>query len=152
MNRLFLPLCFLCAWCVFNGCQPKGEAADTTSLDVATDMASEYADFVAFYQRFHQDSLYQMEHIVFPLDGLPAEADSTVMAGGTFKWQRDSWRMHKGFDLESSGFEQELQPLGKDLITETFFHEKTGFGLMRRFARIDGEWNLIYYAGMNRLK
>ena len=28
-------------------------------------------DFVAFYERFLQDSLYQMEHINFPLEGIP---------------------------------------------------------------------------------
>ena len=31
-------------------------------------------DFVTFYERFLQDSLYQMEHINFPLEGIPDNA------------------------------------------------------------------------------
>lgn len=135
---------------LFFSCQPRD--AQHAEVEVPVDIAAEYADFAAFYKRFHQDSLYQMEHILFPLDGFPAEADSATLRDRSFRWQRDNWRMHRGFNLTESQFEQELQPLGKDLITETFYHEKSGFGLIRRFARIDGEWQLIYYAGLNRLR
>ena len=43
-------------------------------------------DFVAFYEKFHADSAYQMAHIQFPLEGYPAQADSSVLAKGDFRW------------------------------------------------------------------
>ena len=41
-------------------------------------------DFQVFYELFHRDSSYQMEHITFPLEGLPDYADSVDIADGVF--------------------------------------------------------------------
>jgi hypothetical protein len=105
-------------------------------------------DFAAFYERFHRDSLYQIEHINFPLEGLPGNA---AEADASFRWERESWRMHKPIDPEESGFHSEFSRLG-DIVIERIVHESGEYGMMRRFARLnDGEWYLIYYVGLNPL-
>ena len=127
-------------------CRNQGEPAAHEQFP------AQYRDFAGFYERFHQDSLYQMEHIVFPLEGLPREADSATIASGTFRWQKDSWRMQRGFDLQNSSFEQQLIPVSEDLIIEKITHKAGGLGMQRRFARFGEEWFLIYYADLNQMK
>ena len=115
-------------------------------------LPAEYRSFVEFYERFHQDSAYQMEHIIFPLEGLPQQADSALIAEGTFRWQKEGWRMQRGFDLASSSFEQQLIPVSEDLILEKITHKAGDLGMQRRFARLGEDWYLIYYADLNRMK
>ena len=119
--------------------------------NVKEQLPAEYQGFADFYERFHQDSLYQMEHIIFPLEGLPREADSILIAEGAFRWQKDSWRMQRGFNLQSSSFEQQLIPVSEDLIIEKINHKSGDLGIQRRFARFGEDWYLIYYADLNRI-
>lgn len=109
------------------------------------------SDFEAFYTKFHQDSLYQIEHITFPLEGLPANADSAALNNDNFRWQKEDWEMHKPFDSKNGEFEIQFTSFGEDLIIEKVMHKSGRYGMLRRFARISGEWHLIYYAGFNRV-
>lgn len=108
-------------------------------------------DFYAFYKQFHNDSLFQIEHIVFPLEGLPNKADSLTIARGNFRWQKEDWIMHRPVDYEMSDFRRQLIPLSEELVTERIVHESGQYGMIRRFSKIAGDWYLIYYAGVNQL-
>ena len=108
-------------------------------------------EFEAFYERFHRDSTFQMDHIVFPLEGIPDNADPAVVAGGTFRWTPETWRMNRPIDLEETGFRREIGFLGNDILTERLVHESGDYAMMRRFARMGEEWYLIYYAGLNAI-
>jgi len=112
----------------------------------------ELRKFDAFYQRFMSDSLFQMEHIIFPLEGLPDNADSATISSNTFRWERDNWVMHRRFDPQNSGFILEFIPFGDNLMVEKIVHRTGEYGMIRRFAKLDNEWNLIYYAGLNRMQ
>ncbi len=105
-------------------------------------------DFSAFYERFHSDSVYQMEHITFPLAGLPSYAQTT---DGDFRWQKEDWQMHRIFDPATTGFTSEFTKLGTEIVVERIVHRNGQYGMIRRFARLDGSWHLIYYAGVNSL-
>ncbi len=107
-------------------------------------------DFKAFYQKFHSDSIYQMEHIVFPLEGLPDKADSTTLASGNFKWNREDWRMQRAVDFDLSDYTRKIVPVNEVMVVEYIVHKNGQFGMERRFAKFGDEWNLIYYAGLNR--
>jgi len=52
--------------------------------------------FTDFYNKFHTDSEYQLERIVFPLEGLPPFADTIER----YYWQKDEWQIHKPFNNE----------------------------------------------------
>ncbi len=110
-----------------------------------------YGDFPEFYQRFMTDSLFQIEHITFPLQGLPSDAKSNDFSNEDFRWQKENWVMHRAFDSSKSGFQVEFIPISPSVIQERITHHTGQYGMMRRFAKLGDEWFLIYYAGLNRL-
>lgn len=106
-------------------------------------------DFQVFYELFHRDSAYQMEHIIFPLEGLPDYADFDIIGDKTFYWPEDVWEIHRKFDKENPDFRQEITVLADNMIMERFINTKTPIMLERRFSKMGDEWYLIYYAGLN---
>lgn len=108
-------------------------------------------DFNSFYQKFHQDSLYQIAHITFPLEGIPLQADSSTIVSGNYRFQQEDWIIHKDFDTNLGEFHKNISEITKGLIIEQITHDNGQFGMQRRFAKIGEEWNLIYYSAMNRI-
>ncbi len=109
-------------------------------------------EFKAFYDNFHRDTVFQLEHIIFPLEGLPPGGDSLMAINQKYYWQKDSWVCHKPFDFEYSEFTQQFIQYSDDLIAEKIEHNTGSYGMLRRFAKFDDDWFLIYYAAANRLK
>lgn len=106
-------------------------------------------DFDVFYAQFHADSLYQIDHIQFPLQGVSSRPEEHTPS---FRWQKEDWRMHRRFDEGNSNFRSEFTSIGDDLIIERIVHKNNGYGMERRFSRLDGqEWSLIYYASLHPL-
>lgn len=112
--------------------------------DITVDLPLDFEDF---WDRFHQDSLYQIEHINFPLQGIPTMMDSVYDATG-YLWKKEEWVMHKNFESNEE-FDQSFALFTEDMITERITHINGRMGMERRFAKIDDEWQLIYYAAMN---
>lgn len=108
------------------------------------------SDFDQFYERFHNDSAFQLSHILFPLDGLPAEEDSMLIDIDHFKWEKKEWVLHKPFNDNLVGFDRALTRYDNNLVVESIRHEDAGFHMERRFAQMDDQWMLIYYAGLRR--
>lgn len=108
-------------------------------------------DFITFYERFLQDSLYQMEHINFPLEGIPDNALKGNELQANFRWEADSWVMHRPIQKDSTGFSSSFSQLGP-IIIEEILHESGQYGMLRRFSSDGEDWRLIYYAGLNPLK
>jgi len=143
----YLPLLLLV---LFLAC--KNQNQDTaSSANTDTEAPALPAGFSEFYQKFHSDSLYQVEHIVFPLEGLPNNADSSTVASKNFHWTPENWRMQHPFDFQVSEYKREIVPLTESIVMERIVHQSGQFGMVRRFAVVGGEWHLIYYAGVNRL-
>lgn len=109
-------------------------------------------DFQVFYDAFHQDTSFQMEHIIFPLEGIPAGADSIIASKEKYFWQKEDWVCHKPYDFENGEFSHQFIRYSDDLIAERIEHNTGSYGMLRRFAKYDDEWYLIYYAASNRLK
>lgn len=109
------------------------------------------ADFVEFYDKFHSDSVFQIEHCLFPMEGLPDQADSTLNSAD-FRWTADNWRTHKHIDEKESGMTRRFLKISDKMITETLLNEQQGIGMERRFAKFGDDWNLIYYVGMNQFR
>ena len=74
--------------------------------------------FMGFLDRFSSDSLFQIEHITFPLSGLPAYADSATIAEGNFKYYPEDWVMHRSFKDDGT-FIREFQVAGDAMVIES---------------------------------
>ena len=112
-------------------------------------LEEDFTDFQQFYEQFHQDSVYQMEHITFPLQGVPDNVANAPNYSENFTFSPETWVLNRPIDLEKSHFQRSLRPIGTQLIIEQLIHESGSYGMERRFAKIDGEWMLIYYQGIN---
>lgn len=109
-------------------------------------------DFEVFYEKFHTDPAYQVEHIIWPLEGLTSSQDTTQKIRRIPKtFQKDQWEVHKKLDMSSGDFVQEWSFLSEDLLEETIRYSAAAYGMRRRFARMGGEWYLIYYMDMQDL-
>lgn len=127
-------------------------SASLLLLSLACRRSPDYRDFVAFYERFHADSVFQKAHVQFPLAGLPDNADSTLLRNGHFQWEAATWKIHRSIDFSGGEFTRQIQTLGDGLIIERILHRSARFAMERRFARINDEWMLIYYAGLNPIE
>ncbi len=109
-------------------------------------------DFQDFYEKFHRDSLFQLEHIVWPLQGDTSEQlDSTHFEKKDTYWQREKWHMQR-VDYDPNDYQRDVQTLGDVLIIERIRAVSANYGLERRFAKQpDGQWALIYYSDMQEL-
>jgi len=140
---LFISLCLL-ASC---GNAPKTETTTSTNFE---EMVLPH-DFVDFLDEFHGSEEFQMNHIRFPMQGLPSMMADSVDTE-TFRWTVENWVIHQGFDLDNEEFEQTFKLFGDDMIVEHIIHINGQTGMERRFSRSGESWDLIYYAAMNFIK
>lgn len=143
----FFPV-VLSAMLLFFACKqtsptPQAESVTTSDTQIP-------ADFSDFYEKFHTDSMYQMTHISWPLQGDKSEQiDSTHYQKKEITWEQSNWRMHRPVDYSSGDYKRQIQMLGDGLLIEYILITAGGYGIERRFAKQpDGEWNLIYYSDM----
>ena len=132
---------------LITACNSENKSATTTA---STSGPTGIEDFDSFYKRFHQDTAYQMLHINFPLEGKPQEAaELSEEEKMNFRWQKADWVHHK--EITNENFQLEFEILDETLITEYITHKKHKMGMMRRFSKSGGQWNLIYYIAINPL-
>lgn len=103
--------------------------------------------FKEFYKEFHRDSVYQMNHIVFPLQGAPNNASSNTDYSD-FRWAEDDWVIHKDFGSLLDSYKK-FYSGDSTYITEEIYHSSGAFKIERRFSRIAKQWYLVYYAGLS---
>ena len=130
---------FLAAIVVLSACNSSRTESE---VPVLTGEGSEVEQFSAFYRKFHQDSLFQIARISWPLNGNYVQ-DSTGQAVELGHELAD-WTMHRPFST-GQDFVQEFQPLTDDLIIEEIKARAGKYKIERRFARLTGGWHLIYY-------
>jgi len=149
MNYIFpcLFLLFLLA-----GCKNNSSGPTTENTNVSPTEKVDLAEFYKFYNQFHVDTFYQINHVIFPLEGEPSQKNAADWEEGEkFYWQKENWAYHQPVDFETSEFKRKITPINDELVVEYILHSKMAFGMVRRFAKISDEWYLIYYAGMRPL-
>lgn len=105
--------------------------------------------FNDFYFKFHADSIFQFEHIHFPLEGLPDFADSTYFTGKKYYYTPAKWRMHKPYLIEK-GWNRNVSTQLEGVVVEKLIDPVNRVAIERRFIRRNNDWFLFYYAGLNR--
>ena len=106
--------------------------------------------FWPFYEKFHNDSIFQIEHIVFPLQGLPAQLDSTIDIDN-YKWSKSQWQIHRSYDDMEGTFHREFVSFS-NIVMEVIHDSSRTFQMTRRFSMLQDEWHLIYYEAMRKIK
>lgn len=95
-------------------------------------------DFLNFYDQFHGDSIFQMNHIIFPLQ---MQSDSTP-------WLKENWTLHKPFSSQSGEFQRKYFHLN-GIVIEQISDSKGYYNIERRFSKSGNSYNLIYYKSTN---
>jgi hypothetical protein len=140
MQLRFKILIFALCSAVLFSCKEKVQEEPKTEIP---------EDFVEFYNLFHTDTTYQLDHIHFPLEGMPALSPDSDLQGFSFWWEREGWKIHKPFDDNGGTFNRAFSNFA-GIITETISDDSGHFSMMRRFSKMNGEWMLIYYKEMGR--
>ncbi len=127
---------------VLTHCKTKSIESD---LSKSSAQVPAIAGFDSFFNHFHEDSVYQLSHIVFPLEGLP-EQDDTISNLNNFRWSPDQWILHRAYDMGDSLFAREFKIMDSTMIIERIYHRLSAMHMERRFSKTGTEWSLIYYA------
>ena len=127
------------------GCKEKAE--NELAEEATTSPVELPVDFLSFYEEFHQDSLYQLNHIAFPLSGKPASGQFNFELKD-FKWTRDGWKIHKRMADDDDTFDRKFQVITENMVVEYIFSPAYGYHMERRYGKLSDGWNLIYYADM----
>jgi hypothetical protein len=106
-------------------------------------------DFEDFYNKFHTDSSYQMEHIAFPLEGIPALQLQGLK--GKYNFQQADWKIHRSIP-DSNIVSQTFIEISPGIIEEEVLLENSGLTIFRRYSKIGNDWFLIYYMAPNYIK
>ena len=117
-------------------CRESGTAS------AKTDNSGLPADFEAFYELFHGDSAFQVEHVAWPLDGNIRVNDE----GERFdaRWTQADWELHQPLDLGDT-YLRELDVSDPEMVVERIKTTNGAYLIERRFAKLGSTWMLIYY-------
>lgn len=115
--------------CKENG--PK-ESMDAEANDVLNVEIPE--DFVEFYNKFHSDSTFQINHIIFPL---AKKSDGS-------KWQKKTWKIHKAFNDQNGAYQRSFDNFN-GIIFETIVEKTGAYKIVKRYSKTNDSYNLIYY-------
>ncbi len=130
--------------------QPANPVVTTSKTQKTPELS---AEFLEFYKRFHQDSAFQMAHIIWPLEGnstMTTDGDKVVQI--PVKRNPSEWVMHKPLDSADSDFVQNWSFFDENVIEETIKYSAANYGMRRRWAKVAGEWHLIFYSDMQELR
>ncbi len=136
-------------------CQNQSAPSISTSQSDAATNGEVPADFEMFYRRFLSDSVFQVAHIVWPVQGQRLEtlADSSASQLQQHNWTLAEWVMHRPVDYSEGHYARELEMLGDLIVIERIRVKAANYGIERRFARQpdSGEWALIYYSSIREM-
>jgi hypothetical protein len=102
--------------------------------------------FLTFLDKFSEDSIYQIGHIIWPATVELAKEDKDEEPYIESLEAKD-WILHKEFDDAGGTYVREFVVFN-DIVTEVTQDVNGMFNMTRRFSKIDGEWMLIYYKEM----
>lgn len=106
-------------------------------------------DFVSFFNQFHEDSAYQLSHINFPLEGLPATTgDGDTMRHERYFWKKENWVKHNRFTDPGGNFDHWYIVVNERIIEHWIQMKGTNLYMKRRFVKLSDGWFLIYYQGL----
>ncbi|MBC7885894.1 MAG: hypothetical protein H7X99_10490 [Saprospiraceae bacterium] len=140
-RRSIIILFFLVVVTNFYSCKQKTDS-ENSGPEVTPIFQTE--EFQTFYDQFGRDSAFQMNHIIFPLEGTRRPVDSLDQIPPDFRWQKDGWLIHRTYDDMDGTFTREMMDLS-GIVIERISDQSGKYTMERRFGKLSSGWNLIYY-------
>ncbi len=108
------------------------------SIDYFNDIND--SSFISFYKNYFNDSIYQIEHTQFPLEGAYYEYDIEK------KWKKEKWYFLKNLpsELDTSLYNIQLKKENERVIEDIELKE-SGFSIQFQYQKIKEKWHLVYY-------
>jgi len=128
---------------LLTGCKNSDSVEQTVAL-------YDTEEFKTFLDSFSRDSAFQIGHIAFPLEGMPAPKDSTYILDPDFRWTPQTWVLHKPYDDYNGTFSRSYIDLAGGIVIERVSDNSGLYTMERRFAKLSVGWNLIYYREMGK--
>ncbi len=133
---LYFSLVFIAA------CNKKTDNHKEVSTELAQDKeCSVQEDFDEFFLKFHSDSMFQMNRIIFPLEGFRSEGEEIDSA---FYWNKEDWVLHENTHIDTTIFTEEKVVSETEIIHKVYIKD-SGFYIERVFNLINCKWYLVYY-------
>ena len=132
-------------WLSLPGCHTKKQAmnasnANQENVDATTSSKNAAMEnFDQFYNRFHNDSTFQMSRLKFPIEGASVDVD------GTEQWTKKNWHIMKTriFDIDTTEYKVTYHKAPTE-FTQRVWLPDTGFSSQCRFQLIGKKWYLVY--------
>lgn len=121
-------------------CKNNTEPAEVSQEKIESDSLPK--SFLDFYDLFHKDPEFQLDHVLFPLESKVYESKDEYYDQS---WDRENWKTHQAPDKNQEGFERKYTMLDDYFISEILTLKAGGFGIERRFAFMDTTWYLVLY-------
>jgi len=101
-------------------------------------------NFDEFYSKFHTDSLFQIQRIIFPLEGGRYDYNTEET------WTPENWCIKKVsvYQVDSTEFSVEFNK-NDTLVFERIYLPNSGFDFQCRYRLISGKWYLVYCLDQN---
>ncbi len=133
--------------------KPSGDSSVPAQAEqVESGTANLPEGFNDFYEKFHRDSLFQVNHVIWPLQGEKSvQTDSSTTEVQAYSWTPETWIMHHPIDYSTNDYVREVNMMGDFMVIEVVKTRMYGYGIERRFAKqANGDWALIYYSDMKQ--
>jgi hypothetical protein len=129
-----LSLVFILTTAILTNCHSTRESSKSYTLK-----KNSGEDFDKFYERFHEDSVFQVSRLKFPVDGMSVKGEEKV------KWTRDNLPLLKTkiYDIDTTRFKITFRKTEK-MFTQKVWIEDSEFSSEYRFELINKKWYLVY--------
>ncbi|GAB2467588.1 hypothetical protein GCM10011375_31290 [Hymenobacter qilianensis] len=137
---------------ILGGCQDnyaeKKDFKEASQVASSKDTIFSLEPFDAFYKRFTNDSIFQIQRIKFPLPGI--NTDGMDVSDTIYYWQKGKWRMFKGIPSDIDTINFEVKKIRSDTIAINEVSQKhVSFSSKYIFKPKEGRWYLVYYEDIN---
>ncbi len=135
ITKLFsLSLVFILTAAILTNCHSTREGSQSYTLK-----NNSGEDFDKFYERFHEDSVFQVSRLKFPIGGMSIKGFEKT------QWTRDNLPLLKTkiYDVDTTQYKVTFKKTEK-MFTQKVWIENSEFSSEFRFELIDKKWYLVY--------